>query len=119
MTAPTEGGSENLLASDWRYRAAVWSVLLAAVGYLAFAIGGGWKNVTSAALRVGLHGIAIMIGLSLANYLGRFVRWQHYLRSLGHAVPWWPSLRIYLAGFALTTTPDIGMQPREGELSWR
>jgi uncharacterized protein (TIRG00374 family) len=45
------------------------------------------------------------IGLALANYLVRFVRWQYYLRVLGLTVPLGESLLVFLGGFALTVTP--------------
>lgn len=44
-------------------------------------------------------------GLSLANYLVRFPRWQRYLRLTGSEVTGWTSLRIYLAGLSLTVSP--------------
>ncbi len=101
----TPADDEAQFLSGWRYRAVVWSVLLAAVGYLAFALWSGWRDVANAVGKVGVVGVGIALCLSLVNYGLRFVRWQAYLRALDHPVPWWPSLRIYLAGFALTTTP--------------
>ena len=83
----------------------LWSVALAALGYLAFALWSGWREVLTATLAVGLSGIAIALALSLVNYSLRFLRWQLYLHVLQHPLPWRPSLGIYLAGFALTTTP--------------
>lgn len=47
----------------------------------------------------------IALALSLVNYSLRFVRWQFYLSALGHSMPTVPSGLIYIAGFALTTTP--------------
>jgi uncharacterized protein (TIRG00374 family) len=91
--------------SDWRYRAVMLSIVLAACGYLAFALLGDGRAVASAIARVGLMVLFIALLLSLVNYGLRFIRWQVYLFTLGHAVPWRPSLRIYLAGFALITTP--------------
>lgn len=91
--------------SDWRYRAVMLSVVLAACGYLAFALLGDGRAVASAIARVGLLVLFIALLLSLVNYGLRFIRWQVYLFTLGHAVPWRPSLQIYLAGFALITTP--------------
>lgn len=89
----------------WGYRAVTWSVVCAALGYLVFSLWSGWQDVATAAGQVGLGGFAIALTMSLVNYGLRFVRWQTYLSAMGHAVPWRPSLRIYLSGFALTTTP--------------
>lgn len=83
----------------------VLSVLLAALAYLGVSLWAGSADVWRAIQRVGLAGLAGMVLLSLVNYGLRFVRWQMYLRVLGHPQPVAPSLRIYLGGFALTTTP--------------
>lgn len=88
-----------------RWRALLLSVVLAAAGYLGFSLWGGWPEVRAAVARVGGLGALALLGLSLLNYGLRFLRWQFYLRVLGAPQPWRPSLSIYLAGFALTTTP--------------
>jgi uncharacterized protein (TIRG00374 family) len=100
----------------WHYRAVVWSILLAAVGYLGFALWSGWREVMTAVGKVGALGVATALSLSLCNYGLRFCRWQAYLRALDHPVPWWPSLRIYVAGFALTTTPGKAGEALRGVL---
>ncbi|PTT73851.1 TIGR00374 family protein, partial [Pseudomonas sp. HMWF007] len=46
----------------------------------------------------------------------RFLRWQVYLNALRHPLPWWPSLKIYLSGFALTTTPGKAGEALRGVL---
>ena len=89
----------------WRFRAMIMSVLLSAVGYLAFSLWGGWHEVVAALAKIGLIGTSIALALSLVNYLLRFVRWQKFLAKLGHAVYWPESLRIYIAGFGLTILP--------------
>lgn len=94
-----------VVLSGWRYRAVAWSVLLAAVGYLGFALWSGWHEVAGAVHKVGILGAGVALLLSLVNYGLRFIRWQAYLAAMEHPVPWRPSLKIYLAGFALTTTP--------------
>jgi uncharacterized membrane protein YbhN (UPF0104 family) len=80
-------------------------VILASTGYLAFVLWTGWQELAESAHKVGLYGVAAALALSLVNYGLRFARWQSYLLALKHRVPWRQSLRIYLAGFALTTTP--------------
>lgn len=81
------------------------AIALAALGYLVFAHLSGGAEVGAALTRVGLGGLLAALGLSLVNYGLRFLRWQAYLHALEHPLPWAASLRIYLAGFALTTTP--------------
>jgi len=89
----------------WRFRALLLIILLSAIGYLAFSLWGGWKEVVDALAKVGVIGTLIALGLSLINYLLRFVRWQKFLHRLGHRVYWQESLRIYIAGFGLTILP--------------
>ncbi len=86
-------------------RALVWSIVFAIGGYMAVSMWSGWQEVFGAASRIGLTGITIALILSLVNYGLRFVRWQYYLSLLGHPIPVASNLRIYLTGFALTTTP--------------
>ncbi len=94
----------------------VISVLLAALGYLAFAVYSGWREVWAAVAQVGVIGLGFALCLSLTNYTLRFMRWQVYLRVLGHQISWPTSLRIYLAGFALTTTPGKAGEAIRGVL---
>jgi uncharacterized protein (TIRG00374 family) len=89
----------------WKFKALVVSIIITAAGYLGFSIWGGWQEVVDAFLKIGFLGTLIALLLSLVNYGLRFVRWQIYLGQLGHRIHWLPSLRIYLSGFALTTTP--------------
>ncbi len=91
--------------SGWQLKALAISVALAAGGYLAFSLWGGWAETGAALARVGPLAVAVLLGLSLLNYGLRCVRWFHYLRLLGHRLPADFGLRVYLTGFALTTTP--------------
>lgn len=113
---PAAPDADKTLLSGWRYRAVVWSMLAAAAGYLGFSLWGGWREVVDAVAKVGLLGLAAALSLSLVNYGLRFIRWQMYLRAMRQAVPWQPSLKIYLAGFALTTTPGKAGEAVRGVL---
>jgi uncharacterized membrane protein YbhN (UPF0104 family) len=113
---PPESFPVDPVSSGWRYRVLVISILLAALGYLAFAVFSGWREVGSAIAQVGVVGLVIALSLSLVNYGLRFSRWQLYLQTLGHRVPWGRSLQIYLAGFALTTTPGKAGEAFRGVL---
>lgn len=108
--------STGLNLSGWRYRAVILSVVFSAVGYLGFSLWGGWQSVSEAMLKVGVGGIVIALCMSSLNYALRFTRWQSYLRAVGHSVPSRPSLHIYLAGFALTTTPGKAGEALRGVL---
>ncbi len=48
---------------------------------------------------------ALILALSLCNYILRWLRWQWLLRASGHCVPAGRSLVMYVAGFAFTATP--------------
>lgn len=93
------------ILEDRRQHWLIASIALAALGYLAFSLWGGWRDVLAAFAAVGFGGVLIALALSLLNYGLRFIRWQFYLTALGHPVPPVPSALIYLAGFSLTTTP--------------
>lgn len=82
-----------------------WSVGLSAVGYLAFALWSGWREVLQAFQHIGLLPMLAALGLSLLNYVLRAERWHLYLLRDHHAISRVTNLRIYFAGFSLTTTP--------------
>ena len=109
MTDPVSGAeaaqADQQSPRSWHYRAVIWSVLLAALAYLVLALWGGRAGVASAVRDVGAVGVAVALGLSLVNYALRFARWHLYLGAMGKRVPVRQSLLIYVAGFALTTTP--------------
>lgn len=111
---PARDGAE--LLSGWRYRAVLSSVFLAVASYLGFAFWSGWQDIVHAVGKVGFLGVATALSLSLINYGLRFIRWQIYLQAMNHTIPWWPSLKIYLAGFALTTTPGKAGEALRGVL---
>lgn len=79
--------------------------LLAAVGYIAVALWADWRSILDSAVRLGASGLLLALCLSLVNYGLRFVRWQLFLRALGHPQSPADSLIVYISGFALTTTP--------------
>ena len=118
VSTPTPSGVDNApgLMTGQRYRTVVWSVMLAATGYLGFVLWSGWRGVATAVAQVGTLGVVVALLLSLVNYGLRFIRWQMYLRTMGHPVPWRESLKIYVAGFALTTTPGKAGEAMRGVL---
>jgi uncharacterized protein (TIRG00374 family) len=82
----------------------LWLVIGIAVYGITVVIS-GVDEMQASLSRIGSFGWAAVIGLSTVNIAIRFLRWQYYLRTLGHAVPVWPSLQYFLAGFAFTSTP--------------
>lgn len=97
--------SHKHFLAGWRFTAMIVTIILTVIGYLLFTLWGGWRDVVDAVVKVGLWGMIVTLLLSLLNYWLRFLRWQMFLRVLGHRIPTLPSLQIYISGFALTTTP--------------
>ena len=96
--------SQHILAG-WRFIALVATVILTVFGYLLFSLWGGWYQVIGAFQQVGIPLTTAALTIATISYLFRFSRWSYFLHTLGHHVPLLQSLRIYLAGFTLTTTP--------------
>lgn len=95
----------SLHLSPRRWGSVLGSVGLAAAAYLGFSLWGGWHEVVAAMAQVGAGGLLLLLALSLVNYGLRFARWQVLLGQFGPRPGHGRSLGIYLAGFALTTTP--------------
>lgn len=91
--------------SGQKFKIVIATILLTIIGYFLFTLWAGWESVISAIKQVGVIGISAALGLSLINFGMRFLRWQYFLKTLGYSIPWKPSLRIYMAGFSMTTTP--------------
>jgi uncharacterized protein (TIRG00374 family) len=75
------------------------------MGYLGFSLWAGGAEILKAVSNVGLGGLLLALSMSCLNYALRFSRWQLYLKVLGEKVGVKDSFEIYIAGFALTTTP--------------
>jgi uncharacterized protein (TIRG00374 family) len=88
-----------------RFFAVVVSIAAAAAVYLVIALWSGWQGVSAAIARFGWSGAGVAVALALPSFVVRSLRWAVYLRALGYTVPPADNVRIYLAGFALTTTP--------------
>lgn len=89
----------------WQIKAVIASMILSIVFYAGISIYAGWAEVLVVFGKIGWVGLIVALLLSLLNYVLRFGRWQFYLLRLRHKLPVLPSWRIYLSGFALTTTP--------------
>nr|WP_293249318.1 lysylphosphatidylglycerol synthase transmembrane domain-containing protein [Panacagrimonas sp.] len=91
--------------SRLRKRVLVLIAALGMVAYLAGAFVTDYDALRGAMRNLGWSGAALVLGLSLLNYVLRFVRWHWYLHDLGHALPWARHLTIYLGGFLFTVSP--------------
>lgn len=84
-------------------------VFLAGVAGLAAAT--GWDEVMRHLRELTLLQAALLLALSLVNYLGRGMRWHLFTRALGLGTGALQDIRHFLGGFAMTVTPG-----RLGEL---
>lgn len=91
--------------SERRLRPLILSLLAGLILYLLALALGDPDTALATMARLSASLWAALLGLSLVNYGLRLLRWRIYLARLGEHPPEpWHSL-IYLAGFALTTTP--------------
>src|SRR5260221_12952983 len=49
--------------------------------------------------------LPLILGLTLFNYFGRFIKWQYYLRRLKISIDWRKSLLIFISGLSMAITP--------------
>jgi uncharacterized protein (TIRG00374 family) len=103
--AAIPGAADAGPLSRKRVLTVIASIGVAALGYLAAALWSGWDEVAAALVRVGWQGTILVLVLSFVSYAIRSIRWAVFLNALGHPIPPADNVRIYLAGFALTTTP--------------
>lgn len=80
-------------------------VALAVVVYGGFAIHEGGAAVGEQLLSFAWEWLPVLLALSLANYVVRFIRWEAYLRMLDIRISLKTSIGIFLAGLAMTITP--------------
>lgn len=88
-----------------RTRTIVFSLALALLLYATLVAGIDADRTLTAMRQLDLRWWLAILALSLFNYALRFGRWHGYLRWLGDRVGVLRDGFIYIAGFALTTTP--------------
>ncbi len=82
------------------------SVILAMCLYGITMLFSDFDSTMAAIQKLPFTGWVIVLGLSLVNYLVRFVRWESYIKGCsGIVIPKLEHLAIYVSGFSLTTTP--------------
>lgn len=84
---------------------------LVAIGLVGLAMATGWEETVEAFQVLQAREIAILLGLSLVNYLARGIRWHVFARKLGLPTTLRSNLLHFLGGFAMSVTPG-----RVGEL---
>jgi len=88
-----------------RFRALMLSVVLAIGLYGVVVVWADPDALAQAFMRLSLENWAVLLGLSLVNYLLRFFRWVAYLVRMGHRPPLGLHFLVYMGGFAFTATP--------------
>ncbi len=59
--------------------------------------------------------IPLALLFTLMNYGLRFLKWHFYLSQIGASqIPWWQSLRLFVAGFPLAVTPGKAGEALKG-----
>lgn len=116
MTTPPRPARTNTQAKSgagrWRdiaILAALFAFVLAGLAGLAAAT--GWEETKHQLMQLGVVQIAILLGLSLVNYLFRGLRWHVFSNRLGLPTTLMQDQRHFLGGFAMSVTPG-----RVGEL---
>ncbi len=84
---------------------------LVVFGLAGLAMATGWEETMSAFKVLHAPEIAILLGLSLLNYLCRGLRWHVFAGRLGLVTSFAQNFRHFLGGFAMSVTPG-----RVGEL---
>ncbi len=96
----------------WRDIAVLGGLFVLVLGGLVgLAIATGWEETIDGLMSVTASQIAILLGLSLINYLFRGFRWRLFAQRLGLPTGLWQDFRHFLGGFAMSVTPG-----RVGEL---
>ena len=86
-------------------------VALVLAGLVGLALVTGWEDIKHQLKQLHTHQIALLLGLSLVNYLLRALRWHLFARRLGLPTGLTQDIRHFLGGFAMSVTPG-----RVGEL---
>lgn len=95
-------GELRLGRMEWALGAAV---IVFALGMAGAAIWGGGRQALAVLAHVRPITVPALLALSAANYATRALRWLLFTRALRLAVPPAENALIYVAGFAMTTTP--------------
>lgn len=81
-------------------------LILGFVVLIGLALLGDLHEVSQSLLRFRWEFFLAAIGLTLVNYILRFVKWHFYLGQIGvRNLSWAQSLRMFVAGFPLAVTP--------------
>lgn len=83
----------------------VFSLVLAFIVMTAIALYADVPHMVTALAYFRWQYLPLVLGFTLFNYLGRFTKWQYYLRRLKIRVGWLTSLLIFISGLSMAITP--------------
>lgn len=86
-------------------------LVLFVLGFLGLVAATGWQETMAQLRKLTVVEMAVLLALSLVNYLFRAVRWHLFTRRLGLPTKLGQDIRHFLGGFAMSVTPG-----RVGEL---
>jgi len=87
------------------FKKLLWSVVFAVVIYAALGFYSDVRSLGKTLASYPWHLFIAAIGLSMANYLFRFAKWQIYLKRLNISIPLLLSIECFVAGFSMAVTP--------------
>ena len=83
----------------------IFSLGLALVVMAAIALYGDLPRLIAAIAHFRWAFLPLILGLTLFNYGGRFLKWQYYLKRLTIKLSWRKSLLIFISGLSMAITP--------------
>lgn len=83
----------------------IFSLALALVVMTAIALYGDLPHLITAIAHFRWAFLPIILGMTLFNYAGRFLKWQYYLKRLTITISWRKSLLIFISGLSMAITP--------------
>ena len=83
----------------------IFSLVLALVVMTTIALYGDLPHLITAIAHFRWAFLPVILGLTLFNYLGRFLKWQYYLKRLTITLHWRKSLLIFISGLSMAITP--------------
>ena len=82
-----------------------FSLALAFIVMTAIALYGDLPHLINAIAHFRWAFLPVIVGFTLFNYCGRFLKWHYYLKRLAISINWRKSLLIFISGLSMAITP--------------
>ncbi len=83
----------------------LWSLVFALLVYMALVLYGDWQALSRTLADFPWAWLPAVLGLTLANYVGRLLKWYWYLRLIQVPIPFGSSARVFGVGMLMVMTP--------------